>query len=192
MKTLQKYVLESIESIDPTKENIINFLKENYNGNFNISNKPNKDGKFEVSSEGDVKLTNNKLKYLTNDLFEFTIIKGKFECDYCKSLKSLKGAPRIVNKDFNCSYCPSLESINGAPEEVGLSFSCNNCRLLKSLEGAPKEVGKNFNCYKCINLSSLKYAPKNVGGNFRCKECAVKFTEEEVKKYSNVKGNISK
>lgn len=192
MKTLQEYILESI---DTNRETIVNFLKENYTGDFNISNQPNKDGKFEVSSEGDVKLikfTNHKLKYLTNDLFEFTVIKGNFECDYCKSLKTLEGAPKIVNKDFNCSYCPSLESLNGAPEEVGMSFSCNNCRLLKSLEGAPKEVGKNFNCYKCINLSSLKDAPKNVGGDFRCKNCAINFTEEEVKKYSNVKGNISK
>lgn len=189
MKPLQKYLLESIDS---NSETIIKFLKDNYSGNFNISNQPNKDGKFEVSSEGDVKLTNSKLKYLTNDLFEFTVIKGNFECDYCKSLKSLKCAPKIVGKDFNCSYCPSLESINGAPEKVGKSFSCNDCRLLKSLEGGPKEVGKNFNCYKCINLSSLKDAPKNVGGDFRCRDCGIKFTEEDVKKYSNVKGTISK
>ena len=73
-----------------------------------------------------------------------------------------------------------------------MSFSCNNCRLLKSLEGAPKEVGKNFNCYKCINLSSLKDAPKNVGGDFRCRGCATNFTEEQVKRYSNIKGRISK
>lgn len=189
MKTLQEFILESI---DTDRENIVKFLKENYNGNFNISNQPNKDGKFEVSSEGDVKFTNHKLKYLTNDLFEFTVIKGNFECDYCRSLKSLKGSPRIVGKNFDCSYCPSLETINDAPEEVGLSFSCNNCRLLKSLEGAPKEVGKNFNCYKCINLLSLKDAPKNVGGDFRCRGCATNFTEEQVKQYSNIKGRISK
>ena len=65
----------------------------------------------------------------------------------------------IIKKDFNCSYCASLTSLKGAPKKVSGDFSCYNCASLTSLKGAPKEVGRDFSCYNCASLTSLKGAP---------------------------------
>ena len=110
-----------------------------------------------------------------------------FNCIKCKSLKSLKGAPEKVGRDFVCAYCSSLTSLKGAPKEVGGDFICSDCYDLKSLEGAPEEVSGSFNCSDCYNLKSLEGAPKEVGEDFCCDS---KFTEDDVKQVSKVKGKI--
>ena len=99
------------------------------------------------------------------------IIKKDFNCSYCASLTSLKGAPKEVAGNFSCSYCNSLTSLKGAPKEVAGNFSCSYCTSLTSLKGAPKEVGGNFTCYNCTSLTSLEGAPHKVGGDFFCKDC---------------------
>ena len=71
------------------------------------------------------------------------------------------------------------------------SFYCSGCKSLKSLEGAPKEVGDDFNCNNCDSLKSLDGAPKKVGGNFFCRACKIQFTGDDVKKVSNVRGEIN-
>ena len=70
------------------------------------------------------------------------------------------------------------------------SFICVNCNSLISLNGAPKEVGGTFICSGCDYLESLKGSPEKVGGYFECRFCKVKFTEDDIKKISNVKGEI--
>ena len=102
---------------------------------------------------------------------ENVIIKNNFNCSYCASLTSLKGAPKEVGGDFDCSYCNSLSSLKGAPQKVGEDFSCFNCTSLTSLKGAPKEVGRDFNCSSCNQLPSLEGAPQKVGGDFYCYNC---------------------
>ncbi len=69
-------------------------------------------------------------------------------------------------------------------------FIVRFCNSLKSLEGAPKEIGRNFYCSGCDSLTSLEGAPKEIGGNFECTDCKTKFTEEDVRKVSNVERNI--
>ena len=54
----------------------------------------------------------------------------------------------------------------------------------------PEKVGGDFYCAFNISLKSLEGAPKKVGGNFYCPSCAGKFTEDDVKKISNVKKDI--
>jgi hypothetical protein len=63
---------------------------------------------------------------------------------------------------------------------------------LTSLEGAPQEVGGGFYCHN-NKLTSLEGAPEKVGGGFYCHNNKVQFTEEDVRKVSNVnvKGIIS-
>jgi hypothetical protein len=197
MKTLKDYINESLLdlddleiSVDDVKESVKKFLKENYIGDFIISNRPNKEGKFEVSSNVDVIVSNKTIKYLTNDSFKFTTINGYFDCYNCKSLESLEGAPEKVRGDFECTCCSSLKSLEGAPKEVGGDFSCSTCNSLTSLKGAPKKIGGYFYCNYCKSLTSLKGAPKEVGGHFNCYNCKTSFTKEDVKKYSNVKGII--
>ncbi len=218
MKSLYESILDVEDNIDNMDESIKDQIKQFLNDNFKnaskckISDKPNNDGRFEVSSTGDVEAKNKLITSLTNELFIWTNIKGNFYCTNCNSLTSLKGAPKEVGRDFSCSYCllltslegapekvsgdfscafcHSLTSLEGAPKEVGECFYCTNCKKLKSLEGAPKEVGGSFDCEHCKSLKSLEGAPKEVGGSFNCIEGEYHFTQEDVKKVSNIKGDI--
>ena len=138
-----------------------------------------------------------------------------FSCTECHSLTSLKGAPKEINMSFYCNYCKSLKTLEGAPEEIGGFFNCMDCPKLTSLKGAPKKVGsfrvgpwldpncsltsleggpkevrEDFNCSLCNSLKTLEGGPKVVGGDFKCYSCGTKFTEEDVKKVSNVKRKI--
>ena len=118
------------------------------------------------------------------------VVEWEFDCWGCLSLKSLKGAPKYVGGSFDCSRCKSLKTLEGAPKEVGGDFICHNCKSLKSLENAPKEVGWTFDCHNCKSLKSLEGAPEKTGRDFDCSWCGTKFTEEDVKKVSNVKNII--
>jgi len=60
---------------------------------------------------------------------------------------------------------------------------------LTSLKDGPEKVGGDFVC-SSNNLTSLKGAPKEVGGSFKCSSNKIKFTEEDVRKVSKVKGEI--
>ena len=156
MINLKNYIIESIFDIEDNidnvdesvKDQIMQFLNDNFKNasKCKISEKPNKDGKFEVSSNGDIEVKNKHITSLTNGSFIWTNIKGDFICYNCNSLTSLEGAPKEVSDSFICSYCKSLTLLEGAPEKVGGSFSCEFCNLLKSLEGAPKEVRREFCC----------------------------------------------
>lgn len=117
-------------------------------------------------------------------------VHGDFMCNDCSVLKSLEGAPKTVVGDFNCEHCDSLVSLEGSPEKVWGSFHCYSCKSLKSLKGAPEKVKGDFSCAYCTSLKSLKGAPKEVWGDFNCCNCGEQFTEEDVKKVSNVKYRI--
>ena len=41
-----------------------------------------------------------------------------------------------------------------------------------------------------LSLKSLEDAPKKVGGDFNCYGCLLRFTKDDVKKVSDVKGEI--
>ena len=176
MINLKNYIIEGIfdtdeDTIDKSiKDQIKQFLKDNFKGysSCKISRKPNADGKYEVSSSKNIKVKNYKITSLTNGLFIWTTVDSDFNCENCKSLTSIEGAPEKVGGSFDCGYCDSLTSLEGAPNRVGIDFDCSWCESLKSLEGAPEEVG----------------------GNFICRAGCKIFSEDYVKKVSNVKGNI--
>ena len=193
MKTLYESLLDD-DLIDKTdkiiKDEIKAFLKETYNGVMKISKKPNADGKYEVSSTKTITVKNRNITSLTNGMFIWTTVDGSFGISYCDSLKSFEGAPEKVGENFHCSKCNSLESFEGAPKEIGGDFNCTGCNSLKSLEGAPRTINGYFRCYDCNSLTSLEGAPKEVGGYFYCLSCTNRFTIEDVKKVSNVRGEI--
>jgi hypothetical protein len=176
MKHLNEYIKESLLDVDDFDldrtikiENIKKFIDENYEiESYTISKKPNKDGKYVVDSNGSIAVENEKITNLTNDLFVWGEVGGSFYC-YC---------------------CGSLTSLNGAPEKVGGMFECYRCKSLTSLKGAPKEVGKSFVCHNCKSLTSLNGAPEKVGGDFDCYRCKTQFTEDDVRKVTNVRGKI--
>ena len=196
MKTLNQFIKESLLDDEdeltaklPT-EIIKSFIDDNYNvtGKLDIKESNNI---YVVNCNGDVRIKNNKITQLTNGFFEWGVVKGNFNCSNCTSLKDLTGAPKEIDGDFNCYRCESLKDLTGAPKEVGRDFECFGCESLTSLEGAPKEIGKDFYCIKCTSLTSLQGAPKKVGGDFCCNDCKIKFTEDDVKKVSKVKGKIA-
>ena len=146
------------------------FLEENYDIK-GIIRPYKKDGMLFIDVDGNVIVKNKKLVSLTNGKFRFGTVKGNFDCHYCDSLKTLKGAPEVVGRNFECDECKSLISLKGAPNEVGGGFYCKNCASLTTLEGAPNEVGGGFDCNYCESLISLEGAPSKVGGSFDCSNC---------------------
>ena len=193
MKSLRESLLDDDlvgKTDEMIRDEIRAFLKANYNGVIGISQKPNADGKYEVTSVTYIEVKNRNITSLTNGMFIWTSIDGSFYCSGCKSLKSLEGSPKEISKVFDCSHCNSLKSLEGAPRKVGGTFYCSNCQSLKSLKGAPEKVGGTFDCSYCQSLKTLEGAPKEVGRNFSCDKCKVKFTEDDVKKISDVKGEI--
>lgn len=223
MKSLKEYITEgllgvmedtlSVTNDDDAKIAIKDFIDKYYDcKKLTISDKPNKDGKFEVSCDY-ATVKDGSITNLTNGLFIWKDVKTSFNCSGCKLLKSLEGAPETVGNDFFCSSCKllkslegapekvgggfycsncnSLESLEGAPETVGGDFNCSNCNSLQSLEGTPKEVGEDFSCYSCNSLQSLKGAPETVGKDFDCRRCnKTHFSTDDVKKVTDVKKNI--
>ena len=173
MKSLKEHILEGLLDIenninaDITEAVIEQFLKENYDIRGSYTIKETKKG-FVVDIKGGVMVKNKNITSLTNGLFKFGTVGEHFYCGYCKSLTSLEGAPQKVGGEFDCAHCDNLTSLEGAPKEVGWDFYCTQCRSLKSLKGAPQKVG----------------------GSFNCKGCDVQFTEEDVRKYSKVTGDV--
>ena len=193
MKTLYESLLDDFDTIatnaDPRKE-IEEFLDHNFSGTWKISDKPNKDGYYEVSSNFSIHGIPNRVPSLTNGLFIWTKVKGSFSCRSCIKLTSLEGGPKEVGKIYQCSHCPNLETLEGGPVFAGY-FDCSWNENLVSLEGGPKVTQDSFDCSYCPKLKSLKGAPEISGKRFTCNHCGEEFSVEEVKKYTAVKKIIN-
>lgn len=171
MKTLKCILKENLcESLTDTstEREIRAWIRSNYHlSGMNISEE---NGKIIVNVRGDVELTSDSVRALTNGLFEFGKVTGSFLCANCNWLASLEGAPKYVGGDFNCMHCKQLKSLVGGPVYADGGFNCNGCDSLKNLEGAPEKCG-GFNCSGCTKLRSLEGAPYEVVGNFWCTDC---------------------
>ena len=196
MKNLYESLLDDFDTLsdklDP-KGDVIEFLKRNVDEfkKLVISDKPNKDGLYEVSSRGDVTFYNrDDSKRLTNGLFIWTTIKGDFDCSWNTKLETLEGGPKKVGGRFTCSRCTSLKSLEWAPKEVGQDFELDWCESLTSLKGAPQTIPRDFNCCYCTKLKSLKYGPKAVGGNYFCAVCGETFSSHEINMSVDVGGRV--
>ena len=210
MKNLNEYIQESLlddedELVEKSDIFLVEeFIKNNYSGQYKIHKRLVK-GKYQVSStKGDIWVSNPNITRLTNDLFEWTSVKG-FKIFNCASLESLEGAPKKVKEDFKCPNCVSLKTLKGAPEKVGREFNCHGCTSLESLEGAPKDCNY-FACTNCTSLKTLEGAPvkcvafycnycsslKTLEGapkeckHFFCRHCGGEFTEDNVKAVCDV------
>jgi hypothetical protein len=163
----------------------------------------NADGSYSFTGKVDLRDMN-----LTALPIKFDVVDGNFNCSHNQltslegapsnvggyfdcidnQLTSLEGAPSSVSDTFNCNH-NKLTSLEGAPSTVGGGFNCSNNQLT-SLEGAPSTVGGcGFDCQR-NQLTSLVGAPTNVSGGFYCYDNKVQFTKEDVRKVSNVKGDI--
>jgi hypothetical protein len=199
MKSLRESLLDDdlVDKLDKSiKDEIKAFLRHTYKGHSNckISRLPNKDGKYEVYSTGDIQVIDTSIEYLTDGSFVWTEVAGKFDCYRCTELKSLEGAPRKVGGGFGCMGCTSLVNLKGMPEFVGGLADFTWCKSLESLEGIAREIIggltiescdkitslkplKNseilryFICSGCSKLKSLEGAPKMISGTFVCNNC---------------------
>ena len=142
------------------------------------------DGRFDVF--GDVYFGGLGLNSLLEIPIRIRRVTGDFNCGD-NQLTTLKGAPERVDECFYC-ILNNLKTLEGAPKFVGGDFECYYNKLT-SLEGAPKYVGGGFSCYN-NNLTSLEGAPKYIGGNFECSDNPKHFTEEEVRKLIDVRGEV--
>lgn len=89
---------DDIDVMGGVKDEIKKFIESNYKyeGTIVISDKPNKSGLYEVSTDGNVVVKNFNITSLTNNLFEWSEVKGDFDCSCCDNLESLEGAPEKV------------------------------------------------------------------------------------------------
>ena len=213
MKNLKEYIKEGLfddldkiekiggmeSNVKQLKKDIIDWICNNYMADLFPRKKIIKN-KLKIVFEdngavvnydgGNVRVSNYNIEHLTNGLFKWGPISGNFNCNNCASLKTLEGSPEKVDGLFFCAHCHSLETLEGSPKEVGKNFNCQGCHLLKTLDGAPEKVGMDFYCQGCKSLKSLKGAPKEVDRDFYCFNCGTQFTEDDVKKVSNVKNRI--
>jgi hypothetical protein len=111
-------------------------------------------------------------------------------------LKTLENSPREVTRSF-VLYENKLENFIGGPEIVGGNFAANMNLSLKSLDGSPKEVGGNYSIVYCTSLLDIKGISPKIGGNLEVsKDKDIRwgktFTDEDFRKYSNIKGEIKR
>jgi len=144
----------------------------------------NADGSYDFKD--DVDIDNLGLKNIAELGIKFGKVGGYFNCGN-NQLTNLEGAPTKVGGYFYCRY-NKLTSLEGAPQEVGGGFYCDNNRLT-GLEGAPQEVSGWFDC-RHNQFTNLEGAPSKVGGDFWCSHNKVKFSKDDVRKVSNVRGEI--
>lgn len=143
------------------------------------------DGKYLVNYTGDVEVKNKDLTTLENELFQWNEVSGTFTCFKINKLKDLKGSPKNCS-GFNCNQCKGLESLEGAPEKMtignsltGNGFYCIECTNLKTLKGAPKTVWGGFYCGYCTKLTSLEGAPIRIIGDFDCSGTHIKSIDHK-------------
>lgn len=189
MKSLYESIFDIDDNIDDIdnsiKKEILEFIKYNYRGSVKISDKPNKEGKYEVVGITDIFLYRD-IPYLTNGKFVWSKAEGNFEIEMRPALRSLEGSPRIVEGDFICASTPKIETLEDGPEIVKGSYHCHRNPNLKTLKGAPKKV-YTFHCSECQSLTTLKYAPVEVENEFNCNHChnlySLKYAPKKAKRF---------
>jgi hypothetical protein len=182
MKSLKTYMVESLLTPTKTKvEQVANgewirreveaFIKEHCWScdEFTVSEKPNKNGRYEVSVKGRVQFQ-GQLKSVATDLFEWGTVDEFVSVG--NGLETLEGGPKIVN-DLYMVCDADLTSLKGIAKKIGGSLYLDNMYKLTSLKGCPKKVNGNFSCKDCKELTSLEGCPTTVTGSFNCSHTGI-------------------
>jgi hypothetical protein len=145
---------------------------------------------FPKSVGGAINLAWNTLKSLEGLNIE-VVNAGEYpgESFNCKGnyLTDLKGGPKVVKGNYNCGE-NDLVSLEGSPEKIEGNFYCGHNQL-KSLVGGPIFVTKDFSA-SYNHLESLDGLPKFIGGNLYLMSIHKKFTAQQIRAISDVKGKI--
>lgn len=131
-----------------------------------------------------------------NDLDRYEILED-LSIDLQQSLQ-MQGGDYLNKPDYvvfsnirghmNINKTEGLKELKGCPREVGGNFNALDCDL-DSLIGAPDYVGGNFNVSR-NKISSLDGFPKEIAGWVSMGDNEVEFTEEEIRKVSDIKGKV--
>jgi hypothetical protein len=102
-----------------------------------------------------------------------------------------------VSGSFNI-FNMKLLSLRGCPQEIGGYFSCGQ-NLITSFIGGPKKIltspqyinnGYGYAASRNKKLISIEGLPKTINGQLWMTDSGKNFTEEEIRKICNVKGQI--
>lgn len=140
MRTIYETIFDIDNNIDNVDESIIEkFLEENYTGVFVISNKLNKNNKYDVKYISNVELKNKDIKSLTNNMFVFTDVDGNFEINGAQYISDLEGLPSDIKGCLAIYNCPNLKSLKGMSKAVGKIY-IDSCPSLKSIDYMPTTI----------------------------------------------------
>ena len=178
MKLVREILYEKFtDESDPINDMGIGLkhLIEKWLNNFNILNYTiNND--LTIDLKNDLYLRNCSIKEFPNYI-QFNNVAGSVSLADI-GLISLRGCPRKIGGFFSCGY-NLITSFTGGPEEIlisstysrgnsGYGYAASNLKKLVSIEGLAKTI--NGNLWMIDNR------------NF--------FTEEEIRKISNIKGEV--
>ena len=107
-------------------------------------------------------------------------------------LKTLENCPKEVTDDF-VIYDNNLENFIGGPETVGGDFAANMNLSLKSLDGSPKKVGGKYSILSCRYIEDISGISPEIEGDLEIpKKSKIEFSDDDFRRYSNIKGNIKR
>lgn len=126
--------------------------------------------------------------------FKFGKIKGNMHLTNNLQLETLENSPKEVTGDF-VIYQNKFTNFIGGPEIVGGDFAANFNQQLESLDGSPKKVGGDYSIVFCTSIKDISGISPEIGGNLEITDNVKwkvmhNYTDEEYRKYSNIKGNI--
>ena len=107
-------------------------------------------------------------------------------------LKTLENCPKEVTGDF-VIYDNKLENFIGGPEIVGGYFAANMNLSLKSLDGSPKKVGGKYSILSCMLIEDISGISPEIEGDLEIRKILkFKFSDDDFRQYSNIKGEIKR
>ena len=107
-------------------------------------------------------------------------------------LRTLENCPKEVTGDF-VIYENKLENFIGGPEIVGGDFAANMNLSLKSLDGSPKKVGGKYSILACMSIKDISGISPEIEGDLEIpKKSKIEFSDDDFRRYSNIKGNIKR
>lgn len=115
---------------------------------------------------------------------------GSLNVSVNPKIKTLENSPSKIMGNFRC-HSTGISDFVGGPEYVGRGMFCYHCPKFKSFVGSPKYVGGDFVIVADQLLTSIEGVPEVIDGNFNIYAPSVTFTEQDIRKISKVKGQVT-
>lgn len=122
--------------------------------------------------------------------FKFGKIDGDFRISNIP-IYSLENSPNEVTGTYMITFT-NIKTLEGSPRIVGKNFNVDFNRYLVTLDGSPDKVGGDYKFYSSWNVDDIKGISPEIEGNviYSKENGTPKFSDEDFRKYSNIKGMI--